>query len=224
MSPHEPPGFLGSAVGSHLGELADASAPWTESRAASAPDLTYELLHHEPGFAVLPSAVLAEVADCLTFIFEHTRFWDLLFVESVAGPSQFSESRTVQAGVSRETAIQLGRTVGLDISAEGDVWLAKTKAELTTEWTKLTNNTVRIDTETQLTRAVEYPVPDGGMDIAMWQLGSRFMRRLILRRGAHLPPDPIPAWAEMALAVPPRLATVPSTVVRTMTRTRESQQ
>ncbi|MEV4806313.1 hypothetical protein AB0K18_40495 [Nonomuraea sp. NPDC049421] len=194
--------FLGKKVGARLDELEVASTPWTVTRTITAPDLTYRLLRREPAFSALPSARLREIASLLAFLFQHTRVWHLVWVESVPGPGIFEDSRTIRAGTSKESVAELARTVGMDVELEGGLWVATAKAKLSAEWSKLTRSTVCIGTETETRGALTLPVPSGGMDIALWQLESRLTRRLALRPGVRLSPDPQPAWVEMAMSTP----------------------
>jgi hypothetical protein len=202
-----------------LDELAVMSPPWTVARAVTAPSLTRDLLIHEQGFASLTAAETAEAANTLTFLFQHTKVWTLLWAESIAGPSLFKDSRTVRSGVGVEKSKELALTAGITAKGEWDMWMVKASAELSAEWSKLTQSTVRLDMETEFTRELEFDVPAGGMDIALWQLEARLTRRLILRTGANLPPDPIPEWAEMAIATPARSTTVMTSITRSTTRT-----
>lgn len=202
-----------------LDELVGMSAPWTAARAVTAPELTQELLAQEQGFAGLAPRETTAVANTLTFLFQHTKVWKLLWADSVAGPALFKDSRTVRCGVSVEKTKELAVTAGLQVKAEAEMWIASASADLSTEWSKLTQSTVRIDTETEFTRELEFDVPPGGMDIALWQMESRLTRRLILRPGAHLPPDPLPHWAETAIATPIRSIAMLTSITRSMTRT-----
>lgn len=219
MEHNEPPDFPGSAIGSGMDLLAELSSPWTTARAITAPGLTRQLLAHEQGFAVLSPEHLTAVANTLTFLFQHTKVWSLLWAESVAGPATFRDTRTVRWGVGVEKSRELARTAGLKVEAEGDVWVAKASAELSAEWSKLTQSTVRIDVETETTRELEFDVPAGGMDIALWQLESRLTRRLVLRPRRHLPPEPLPHWVETAIATPVRSIVMPVNLTRSTTRT-----
>ncbi|WP_290054344.1 hypothetical protein [Amycolatopsis solani] len=218
MHENEPPAFSGDSVGSGLARLADLAAPWTAARAVTAPELTRRLLVDEPGFFGLPQAELADAANTLTFLFQHTKVWRLLWAESVAGPALFRDSRTVRSGVGQEVSRELARTVGLELSGKGDVWVVNVSGELSAEWSKLTQSMVRIETETEFKRELEFDVPAGGMDIALWQLESRLTRRLILRPHHHLPPDPLPDWAETAIATAVKSTSILTNVTRSLTR------
>jgi hypothetical protein len=206
-------------VGSRLDELVGLSAPWTAARAVTAPTLTEELLKQEQGFLGLGRADRFTVANTLTYLFQHTKVWTLLWAESVAGTAVFKDSRTVRCGVGVEKSKELALTAGLDVMLEADIWFASAAVDLSAEWSKLTQSTVRIDVESEFTRELEFEVPAGGMDIALWQLESRLTRRLILRPGKRLPPDPLPGWAETAIATPIRSIAILTSVTRSMTRT-----
>lgn len=222
MQENGPPDFPGLGVGSMLDELVGMSAPWTAALAITAPRLTQELLAREQGFAGLVPKDIVVIANTLTFLFQHTKVWKLLWADSVAGPALFKDSRTVRCGMGVEKTKELALTAGLQVTAEGDVWIGKAAAELSAEWSKLTQSTVRIDTETEFTRELNFEVPVGGMDIALWQLESRLTRRLVLRPGVRLPPDPLPHWVELAIATPVRSTAVLTSVTCSTTRSASS--
>lgn len=213
-----PPAFPGQRVGAGLDQLEALATPWMISRTITTPRLAYQLLQGEPGFAHRPRAELTTIANTLTFLFQHTKAWTLLWAESVAGPSQFEDNRRVRCGVSVDQSRQLALAAGIKTKAEGDLWAVSASAEISAEWSKLTNSTVRIEGETEFTRSLTFTVPAGGMDIALWQLESRLTRRLILRPGQRLP-DPVPAWVEVAIAVPVRSSVVLTSITRSITRT-----
>ncbi|WP_214407874.1 hypothetical protein [Pseudonocardia lacus] len=218
---HRPPDFPPGAIGTGLGRLGELSAPWTAARAITAPTLTLGLLRHEPGFAGLPRSDLLAAANSLAYLYQHTKSWVLIWAESIAGPAAFKDSRTVRCGVGQEKSKELALSAGLTLKAEGDVWLASASAELSTEWSKLTQSTVRIDVESEFTRELEFDVPPGGRDIALWQLESRLTKRLVQRPNVALPPDPLPEWVEIAIATPPRTTTVLTAITQTITRLAE---
>lgn len=213
-----PPGFLGEGVGDRLHALQSASAPWVVSRAISSPDLTQRLLHGEPGFALLPRASIEAAANTLAFLFQHTQTWRLAWVESVAGPSHFKDSRKVRVGLSNTTMIELARTAGIEVEGSGSIVVADISAEVTAKWSKLTQSTVTIDVEEEFTRVLDFDIPPGGMDIALWQLESQLTRRLVLRPGLQLPPDPLPRWVESALAAQICSVTLASAVTQSVIR------
>lgn len=222
MHENGPPSFPGVRVGQGLDELPGLATPWTVSRAITAPDLTRRLLAGEPGWAGLPTRKIDTISGILTFLFQQTKTWTLVWAESVAGPARFGSVRTVRSGAGIEEARELARTAGMKVGAEGDVWVAAASAELSSEWTKLTNSKVRIDNEAESTRVLQFDVPPGGMDIALWQLEVRLTRRLVLRPGARLP-EPLPDWVEIAIASPVRSVRIPTDITRSLTRTVDDQ-
>lgn len=218
MHENRPPDFPGTEVGTGLDRLEALSAPWSVARAVTAPELTRELLIQEPGFADMSAYTAVTITSTLTFLFQHTRVWTLLWAESVAGPARFEDSRTVRSGVSIDKTVELARTAGLKLTGEGDLWVVKASAEVSAQWSKLTRSTIRVDTENETKRALEFTVPPGGMDIALWQLESRLTRRLILRPGRHLPEEPLPHWVETAIATPVRSVAILTSITQSVTR------
>jgi hypothetical protein len=216
LTHREPPPFLGDAVGSALGELQHQHSGWLVSRSVSAAPFTQRLLAREPGFSGLSSSDLRAASQTLTFRLGHVQRWRLLWAVSADGPGQFSDERTVRVGVSEETARELATTIGLE--AKTDVFFLA--AQASAQWSRLTRSTISVNTESEFTRTLSYDVPEGGMDIALWQLESQLVRRLELRPGAALPPDPVPRWVELAVTARARtrVINVPTNVVRVLTR------
>ncbi|MGW0871490.1 hypothetical protein ACWD3Z_13505 [Streptomyces sp. NPDC002740] len=216
LTHREPPAFQGESVGSALGELQHRQSAWLVSRSISAPAFTRRLLAQEPGFGTLAPAQLDTASELLTFRLGHAQRWRLLWVVSTDGPSQFTDERTVRVGVSEETARELATTIGLEAKLDIPFLAAQASAQ----WSRLTRSTISVNTESEFTRTLSYDVPEGGLDIALWQLESQLIRRLELRAGAALPPDPMPRWVELAVTARARsrVITVPTNVVRVLTR------
>ncbi|MGW6525455.1 hypothetical protein [Streptomyces sp. NPDC054962] len=216
LTHREPPAFLGESVGSSLGELQHRQSAWLVSRSISAPAFTRRLLAREPGFGTLASSQLGAASEVLTFRLGHVQRWRLLWVVSTDGPSQFTDERTVRVGVSEETARELATTIGLEAKLDIPFLAAQASAQ----WSRLTRSTISVNTESEFTRTLSYDVPESGLDIALWQLESQLVRRLELRAGAALPPDPMPRWVELAVTARARtrVITVPTNVVRVLTR------
>ncbi|KUN17315.1 hypothetical protein AQJ23_40960 [Streptomyces antibioticus] len=216
LTRREPPAFHGETVGSDLDKLEHVRSAWLISRSISARPFTEKLLAQESGFAALTTHELSAAAHTLTYKFGHVQRWRLLWAVSLDGPSQFGDARTVRHGVSEETARELADSIGVE--AKLDVkFLA---AQASRQWSRLTRSTISVNAESEFTRTLTYEVPAEGMDIALWQLESQLIRRLELRPGAVLPPDPVPRWVGLAVAARSRsrVITVPTNVVRARTR------
>ncbi|WP_062641586.1 hypothetical protein [Streptomyces maremycinicus] len=216
LTHREPPGFLGESVGAALGELQHRQSAWLVSRSISAPPFTRRLLAREPCFDTLAPTQLSAASQALTFRLGHVQRWRLLWVVSADGPGQFTDERTVRVGVTEETARELATTIGLEAKLDIPFLAAQASAQ----WSRLTRSTISVNTESEFTRTLSYDVPEGGLDIALWQLESQLLRRLELRAGAALPPDPMPRWVELAVTTRARsrVITVPTNVVRVLTR------
>ncbi|MDR6977676.1 hypothetical protein J2X68_004395 [Streptomyces sp. 3330] len=177
---------------------------------------TRRLLAQEPGFGTLAPSQLDAASRVLTFRLGHVQRRRLLWVVSTDGPSQFTDERTVRVGVSEEPARELATTIGLEAKLDIPFLAAQASAQ----WSRLTRSTISVNTESEFTRTLSYDVPEGGLDIALWQLESQLVRLLELRAGAALPPDPLPPWVEPAATARARsrVITVPTNVVRVLTR------
>jgi hypothetical protein len=176
----------------------------------------------EPGFARLPAPEIGTIANTLAFLFQHTMEWTPVGVRSLGGPGHFEQTESVTYGVSAEQGLELARTVGIEIGGEAKVPFGRVSTELSAEWSKLTRSTIRIEAQRETTTHLSYEVPAGGMDIALWRLDSRLTRRLILRPGKQLPPEPLPHWVEMAIAARPILIDIPTGITQAKTRMAET--
>jgi len=213
-----PPEFPVGQVGSGLAQLQALSGPWSVARVITAPTLTQRMITMEPGFARLPAFEIGAIANTLAFLFQHTMTWTLLWARSVGGPAHFEQTESVTYGVSSEQGLELARTVGMKVGGEAEFWIGKISTELSAEWSKLTRSTIRIEAQREASTHLSYEVPAGGMDIALWRLDSRLTRRLILRPGKELPPEPLPQWVEMAIAARSSLVDIPTGITQAKTR------
>ena len=96
--------------------------------------------------------------------------------------------------------------------------ILKASTELSAEWSKVTRSTVKIEAQREATTNLSYDVPADGMDIALWRLDSRLTRRLMLRPGKHLPPEPLPHWVDMAIAARASVVDIPTNITQAKTR------
>jgi len=210
-----------SSSGGHIPDRPPGRAdPWIVARTCTSPELTARLLAEEPGFASLPKRRVDKISRMLTFLFLRTREWALIWAESVSGPARrYQIVHRIRRGVGAEEIRELARTVAFRTGASIGLLAANVSVALGREWSKFTNSHVHFDAEEEITRVLEFDVPPGGMDIALWQLEERLTRRLALRRGVSLQ-DPLPKWIDTALTVPVRSIRVPTAVLRTVTRTR----
>lgn len=213
-----PPRFAGTGVGSGLEQLTNHSALWAVTRVLTAPGLTHKILEVEPGFTRLPEQAIVAAANTLGFLFVHARTWTLLWAKSIPGPGHFEQTESVTYGVSTEQGIELARKVGLKADGGLDFTLGKIHAEASAEWSRLTRDTFKLETQRETSTTLSYDVPADGMDIALWRLDSQLTRRLVIRVGRQLPSDPLPAWVEAAVAARASQITVPLGITRAITR------
>ncbi|SRR5271166_529568 len=214
----EPPEFPGRQVGSGLAQLQGLSKPWSVARVSTAPTLTQQILAIEPDFDRLPRFQIGAIANTLTFLFNHTMTWTLVWARSEGGPGHFEQTESVAYGVSAEQGLELARTVGMKVGADFDFLAGSVSSKLSAEWSKLTRSTVRIEARREADCQLSYDIPAGGMDIALWRLDSMLTRQLILRPGKHLPLDPLPHWVDIAIAARVILINIPTEITQTKTR------
>lgn len=214
----EPPTFTGSRIGTGLDQLASRSTPRTVARVITAPALTRKILESEPGFGRMTEQTLVTAANTLAFLFEHARVWTLLWAKSIGGPGHFEQSESVTYGISAEQSLELARKAGMKATAEGGVKVVKLTGELSGEWSKLTRATFRAEAQRDASTTLSYDIPIGGMDIALWRLDSRLSRRIVIRPGQELPPEPLPHWVELAVAARTSEVVIPTGITRAMSR------
>ena len=176
------------------------------SQAASAPDRTRSLLLAISEFRALSANDLTSAANTLTFVFSVAKEWRRVASESVSGPARFKDGRTMNYGLSKEAAEEVTRTVGLSGGAD----LKLLVANASREWTTMTQTTLNLHLEVETTREVEFQIDAPGATIERWQRFTILTRRLRLRPGADLPPDPLPRWVELAVAMAVTQVEVPS--------------
>ncbi len=208
-----PPNFVDASPGSNFPGV-EESSPILVARASTAPAMTAQLLRHEDRFSSLSFRDIADAANALTMVFEHRYVWKLVWVQSISTPGKVSDTRKIRRGVGTDKSLELARTAGVDFEASGDVWVLAAATKLSAEWSRLTRSSVRIDMEEECERSIEIDVPAGGMDVALWQVESQLSRRIVTRRGAELPNDPLPDWCEYAIQARSRLIAVPTAITK----------